>query len=212
MGVVWHTPESERAEQHADDGDHQTAASLAARSAQSRFQQHGLTSLGSNGNMAVGDLLFAICCARKAGAEDTAVHLRGTLGFYTRVIHKCAHRRLRDEWPSVTWACLAGLCEEWTGDAYLLTGDGKAGWYYDRAEPWYHLEGCREEHLQRDSPAPCWQWGMEPEFEKAWEAFQQHIDWLEIGPPGEADVHDDDETNSVDRLAYKRRVLSAATA
>lgn len=208
MGVVWHTPESERAAKHADNGDYETAYSLAARSAQSRFQRFGLTSLGSNGNMAVGDLLFAICYARNAGAEDTAVRLRGTLGGYTGVISECAHQRHREEWPSMTWACLVGVCEELIGDAHLLTCDETASRCYDRAASWYRLEECREAHLDRNSPAPCWQWGMKPEFDKAWAAFEEYVEWLdtdEVEPLDTIDL----EVYTFERLAYKRQLLSA---
>lgn len=211
MGVVWHTSESERAETHADHGDYEVAASLSAQSALARFQQYGLASLGSNSNMAVGDLFSAICYARQAGADDTAVRLSGTLEAYTRVIRQCAHQRLREEWPSMTWACLVGLCEEWIGDAYLLTGDETASRYYDRAESWYRLEGCRERHMDRESPAPCWQWGLEPEFDKAWAAFEEYIEWLDTNVWGEVEKLDttDLEVNTFERLASKRRLLSA---
>ena len=209
MAVQWQTSESKRAERQASEEEYEAASRLMAQSALTRFREFGLCSLGSNSNLAVGDLLYAICYARQAGADETAVRLRGTLESYTRVIRECAHQRLRDEWLLMTWACLVGLCEEWVGDAYLLTRDDTAGRYYDRAEQWYRLEGCREEHLGRDSPAPCWQWGHEPEFDKAWGAFERYVDWLGIDVPDESDTREEYEIDSFDRLAYKRRVLSA---
>lgn len=214
MGVVWHTPESERAEMRANHGDYEAATRLAARSAYLRVQQHDLTSLRSGGNMAVGDLLAAICHARQARTEDRAVRLRGTLKAYTEIIRECAHQQLREEWPSMTWACLVGLCAEWIGDAHLLTREETASQYYDRAAAWYRVEDCRERHLDRESPAPCWQWGLEPEFDKAWAALERYIEWLDTALPGEVEGLDttDYEVNPFERLAYKRRLLSATVA
>ncbi len=208
MAVQWQTSESEQAETHASEDRYETAARRMARSAYTRFREFGLNLLGSNGNLAVGDLLYAICYARQAGADETAVHLRGTLESYTRATRECAHQRLGDEWPSMTWACLVGLCEEWVGDAYLLTRDGRAGRYYGRAKLWYRLEDCREEQLGRDSPAPCWQWGHEPEFDKVWGAFERYVDWLGTGEV-EAPDTTDFGVYTFERLAYKRRLLSA---
>jgi hypothetical protein len=109
----------------------------------------------------------------------------------------------------MTWACLVGLFEEWTGDAHLVTGDAGASRYYDRAGSWYRAEGCREATLDRRSPAPCWQWGHEPEFDGAWAALGTHLDW--VAPAAAPDPTADYEVYTFDRLAYKRDLVEALT-
>lgn len=102
MTVTWHMLESRRAARLASNGAYEEAARLAAQSAHARFRAFGLESLSTNSNLAVGDLLDATCYARQAGADERAIHLRGTVEAYTRVIRECAHCRLREEWPSMT--------------------------------------------------------------------------------------------------------------
>lgn len=167
----WRTAQSLAAED-----DFEAAATAAARSAQQRLERFGIEST-ANCDLAVGELLYAIHYARRAGEDATAVHLRGTLEAYARMLQRAAYERLQDSWPETTHACLVGLFEEWIGDAYLFTGSSTAGRYYDRAEPWYRVEEGRaaasvSEHL------PCWGWGGEPQFERAMTAFYDHLDWV----------------------------------
>lgn len=90
----------------------------------------------------------------------------------------------------------------------LFIGDETATSHYDRAEPWYRLEECREAHLDCDSSAPCYQWGAEPEFDKAWGAFERYVEWTGLDQPSERAV--DYESVTFERLAYKRE-LTAVT-
>ncbi len=207
--VSFHTPASEQAQAFASDGNYAAAARLAAKSGHSRFRQYGLESVSTNSTLAIGDLLEAICYARQAGNDQTARWLRGSLQAYAKVLQESAHERLQDEWPAMTWACLVGLMEEWIGDAYLFTEDRDADRYYDRARSWYRAEECRETKLDRNSPSPCWQWGMEPAFEKPWAAFERYLVWIDADAPSEIDAEFD--IYCFDRLKYKRELVQKVT-
>lgn len=205
MAVQFDTPESERANARASDGDFSMAARLAARSAHARLERFDVERK-TNRNLAIGDLLYAIYYARRAGNTRTASHLQETLRSYALLLQQDAYTALQEDWPGMTWACLVGLFEEWIGDAYLFTERVTAKRYYDRAEPWYRIEDRRVKRYRTTAGvAPCWQWGAEPEFNKAWHAFREYIAWSELEPP----EHDTDYSMYFfDRLDYKRALLA----
>jgi hypothetical protein len=204
VAVEYDTPEMERARAAADEGEYSRAATLAARSAHGRLVRFA-GERRTNRTLAVGELLYAIHYARRGGDDETADRLREALRAYASLLQREARDALREDWPSMTWACLLGLFEEWVGDAHLFTGDDAAGGYYDRAERWYRAEDCREQWCSRTSVAPCWQWGDEPGFEKAWAAFRDHAGWCadDLTP-----FPEDCRTHFFDRLDRKRAVLT----
>lgn len=207
MVVHRDTPESERAEALASEGNYAEAARFAAQSAQSRLERFGIESR-TNSDLAIGDLLYAIYYARRAGETQTAIHLRETLRSYALMLQLAAYEALQEEWPQMTWACLVGLFEEWIGDAYMFTESDIASRYYDRAEPWYCVEECRldEYTLNRATVAPCWQWGAEPQYDKTWNAFLDYLDWLE--PETTTGRDTDFSFYFFERLNYKRALIS----
>jgi len=177
VAVHWTTPDWERAEERASAGAFAAAARLAARSAQSRLERFGIAST-ANADLAVGDLLYAVYYARRAGADDVARRLRRSLQSYAFVLQDAGYRALQDEWPETTRACLVGLFEEWVGDAHLFTGSEAATRYYDRAEPWFRVEDeCAADDVS--AALPCWGWGAEPQFERPMDAFFEYVEWAE---------------------------------
>lgn len=177
MVIHWSTPYSEDADEAAESGQFGRAAELRAQSAQSRLERFGIESTASAA-LAVGDLLYAIYYARRAGADARPTRLRTVLESYAVLLQHAAYRRLQEHWPETTDLCLVGLFEEWIGDAHLFTESAAAVRYYDRAEPWYRTEAQRttDEVWQ---VMPCWNWGVEPQFEMPMFAFFEFFDWRE---------------------------------
>jgi hypothetical protein len=204
MVIHWSTPYSEDADEAVEQGEFERAATLRAQSAQSRLERFGIES-NASADLAVGDLLYAIYYARRAGADERAIHLRTLLESYAKLLQHAAYRWLQEHWPGTTGSCLVGLFEEWIGDAHLFTESAAAVRYYDRAEPWYQVEAQRATD-QVSQVMPCWGWGAEPQFEMPLFAFQSFLDWKGLE---EADRMSTAECADqfVDRLEYKLRLV-----
>lgn len=204
MVIHWSTPYSEDADEAVEQGEFERAATLRAQSAQSRLERFGIES-NASADLAVGDLLYAIYYARRAGADGRAIHLRTLLESYAKLLQHASYRRLQEHWPDTTDSCLVGLFEEWIGDAHLFTGSPVANRYYDRAESWYQVEVGRATEATDEvwQVMPCWNWGVEPQFEMPLFALQGFLDWKGLE---EADRMSTTECADqfVDRLEYKR--------
>lgn len=107
----------------------------------------------------VATLIRSISCAARAGNERRAVGIR-------RVTRAAIEHIVATE----TDSCLLGLCEEWVGDIYLLTGSEAAFEHYDAATD--HYDQCADDEQ--------FSWGMEEEFEYAYWAVESFLDSREI--------------------------------
>jgi len=156
-----HTELARQASSAEKSGEYDRASELYFKSAGERIGSYLWTDRedGSNGNLALADLLRAVYCARRGDEDERAENIGLVYEGTASVLQTTTD--LRDA---------KGVIEELVGDCYLLLERETAVDHYQQATTQYELL----------SNTMQLSWGMEPEFVHAQWVVDDYINWVGI--------------------------------
>jgi len=155
MAIHTQTEYSKRAQSKEDADAFAEATELYLRSAFWRLSEYGIAD-SSNALLSIADLLRSLICAKKYKNDYITQNIQQILISISLIIQDNTDDK-----------CLQGLTWEWIGDSQLIIGSSTAVEHYKRADQDFEEVS---DTLQRS-------WSMEPEFDQAYWAFIDFINY-----------------------------------